>query len=275
MKFFRIGYHKDHFALLSDIHLSPLDLGIQRGYGVFDFFAFSLDQNPWVDLYLDRLYRSLDSVGMDITLTREDLLLIAEELLIRNEVNEAFIKILVTAGPSDDGYTRKGKGEVLLLGMPITRPQPSLYELGGKLITADYSRDMPDVTTTNYMYSAMLAPSMRAKNALDVLYHDRGLITEASRCNCFIVKEGEILTPEKSVLKGITRHKVLHMDSPPLPVRTSPIYLEDVKKASEAFITSTTKGIMPIVSIDDHIIGTGHVGSVCTKLIRSINTWLG
>ena len=104
----------------------------------------------------------------------------------------------------------------------------------------------------------------KEQGAEDVLYHWDGLVSESSRSNFYIVKDGIISTPDKHILLGITRKHLLDVAG---NVQIRPISLEEVWEADEAFISATTKILLPVTQIDDRKIGAGKVGKVSLDLM--------
>ena len=167
----------------------------------------------------------------------------------------------------------QGASKTLIVGSTYEQLPISIYESGAKLSIHQYQRDIPQVKTTNYLFSAALSEEMKKGGFIDVLFHRDSLITECSRCNFFLVVNDEIKTPAKNILEGITRHRVLTQKGLPLPITETDIQIDMLSHATEAFITSTTKGVLPIVGIGDMTIKNGMVGPVTKQLMSLINVF--
>lgn len=267
------AFYNGSFLSKKEISVSPMDLGIHRGYSVFDFFKLKDGTNPWFDWYMDRLKTSASAVQIKLPYTSNELKEICAQVLINNQVNEGYIKIILSAGDSVDGYTRMPHASILILGFPLKELNTIHYSKGASLLLYKYTRELAHVKSTNYMVSAMLAPQMKEQNAVDVLYHDGAYISECSRCSFFIVKDGQITTSKRNVLAGITRRRLLAQHSKSGLITINDIEIEALTHADEAFISSTTKGVMPIVQIGEHQIGNGLVGSITDKLMGDINSF--
>jgi D-alanine transaminase/branched-chain amino acid aminotransferase len=112
---------------------------------------------------------------------------------------------------------------------------------------------------------------IKEKGADDVLYHTNEVITECPRANFFIVtKDGKLITPVNNILKGITRMKVLELAASNHKVEEQPITIDDIKNAREAFITSSTKRVLPVWQIDDCIIGEKGINPVSSHLYKQL-----
>lgn len=264
-------YYNGDIVNLGDLRIHGTDLGIHRGYGIFDFMKLRNRSNPWMDWYMQRLENSLSKTRLSIHQSREELSQNIGVVLDENKVDDAYIKIVVTAGNSSNGYTRNQKENVFIYAMDL--PNTDIKSVATSvLITDEYLRDMPGVKTTNYMRSCILQPDMDRVGAIDVLYHWNGQVSEASRSNIFVIKNGTIKTPGEGILNGITRQRVLAVQSE-IKIEEAPVTLAEVMDADELFITSSTKGIMPITAVDGQIIGSGHSGPISLQLMEEVNVF--
>ena len=117
-----------------------------------------------------------------------------------------------------------------------------------------------------------LQPWLKTREADDVLYVDRGIISECPRSNIFIFNNaGQLCTPANGILKGITRKQVIELAGQHYPVVEKDISLEEIYGASEVFITSTTKQILPVRTIDKKQIGSGQF-PVSSQILRLYQT---
>jgi branched-chain amino acid aminotransferase len=128
---------------------------------------------------------------------------------------------------------------------------------GIKLLSVEYVRSIAEIKTTNYAYPVWHSVQWKEAGAEDVIYHMNGEISESSRSNIFIIKDGQVSTPNKHVLHGITRKHVMDIVG---EVAIRPINFEEMLEADEVFITSTTKVLLPVNQVDNRVIGNGKVG---------------
>ena len=242
------------------------DLAIQRGYGIFDFFK-TLDHRPiYLDDHLDRFFASAAAMRLEVGKTRDQLRAMLEMLIKKNGIADSGIRIELTGGYSPDGYTLARPNLVIQqqpLGTPVTAElQPSI-----RLITHPHQRQLPGIKTIDYLMAIWLQPVIREKGADEVLYHWNGVVAECPRSNFFIVTaEGVLVTPAREILKGITRMKILEVAGARLRVEERDLRLEELRAAKEAFITSTTKHILPVTQIDGLPVGDGAAGPVARWL---------
>lgn len=250
------------------LHVS--DLAIQRGYGIFDFFKIQDGHPYFLPDYLDRFYASAAVMRLEVPYDRAALTAIIYELMAKNNVPSSGIKMILTGGYSPDGY-QPFEPNLILTQQALTLPTIAQVAQGIKIITHDFIRDIPAVKTINYSMGIWLIEKINQHQAADVLYHHNGKVSEFPRCNFFIVKhDNTVLTPTGNVLQGITRKNILSFNNNPWPIREADLSLEDVYTAKEAFLTSTTKRIVPIVQVNDHTIGSGKPGEVSLALLEQL-----
>jgi branched-subunit amino acid aminotransferase/4-amino-4-deoxychorismate lyase len=116
-----------------------------------------------------------------------------------------------------------------------------------------------------------LVSSLRQAGAEDVLYSHGGVVSEFPRCNFFIVKaDNTVVTPAADVLLGITRQKVLELAREQYQAIEGVVTLADIGQAREAFLTSTTKRILPVVQVNGQPVGDGKPGDVTKGLLQSL-----
>lgn len=263
------AYFDGKVSPTSQCNLNITDLSIQRGYGIFDYFCYHDGNNSHLDQYFNRLYNSASSAHLTLRLTKPALKKIIDQLYEQNEVVKANMKVILTAGYSPNGYTPTENANLIILSYQHKDNPTEHYTAGVKLITHEHQRPWPEIKSTNYFCSVLLAPRMKAEEAVDVLYISNGLVRETSRANIFLVKDGNILTPKTQILKGITRSKILS-NSLQLPVEEREITKQEILDADEVFITSTTKLVMPVTAIDNVTIHQGKVGPITKRLLNSL-----
>jgi branched-chain amino acid aminotransferase len=242
------------------------DLSIQRGYGFFDFFRVRDKVPLFVEDHLGRLYRSAEIMHLTIPLSRETIKSIIHSLIGKNGITDSGIRITVTGGYSGDGYTLTNPNFIISEN-PFTEHKKSKYSEGIKLVLYPYQRQLPEAKTIDYLMEIWLQPYISLQSADDVLYFQDGAITECPRSNFFIVTENmEILTPGENILKGVTRGRIMKAVMGHFKLQEKNITPEDALHAREAFISSTTKGIMPVTSINGKPIGNGKPGPITLSL---------
>jgi len=244
--------------------LPVTDLSIQRGYGIFDFFRIQEGVLLYVEDHLDRFMHSAECMHLPVKFGKEELMEILLELNRRNGLTSAGVRMVLTGGNSPDAW-QIGEPSLLVMQQPLSLDSAPVHPKSISAITHDYLRDIPEAKTINYTMGVWLQKRMSELNADDVLYHHHGKVAEFPRCNVFIVNEdGLVVTPHQDVLAGITRKRLLEIEG----VYEGPVTLNDVKTAREIFLTSSTKRIQSIVSLDGNPVGDGRPGPVATELLQ-------
>ncbi|MFI5172468.1 MAG: aminotransferase class IV [Chitinophagales bacterium] len=265
-----LSYINNTFRQYNDVHLHISDLSIHRAYGIFDYMAQYGENIPFINSYLDRFFNSALLMHLQVPHSKEEIKNIILQLVSENKFPSSGIKLLLTGGYSDDGYT-PGIPNFVILNTPLPVADPEQYSKGVSLITCHYKRSMPVAKTIDYSISLTYHQKMKSAGAVDVLYVWENDILEASRCNFFILKNNVIITAKENVLLGITRSEVIKLASKEHIIEERPIEFEELITCDGCFITSTTKGIMPVAKIDDIKINNGQIHPVIKFLIGEFN----
>ena len=262
------AFLNDQFVAEEKAMLNVADLSIQRGYGVFDFFKV-LDFVPvFLKDHLDRFYYSAEQMRLEVGYSKDQLRKIIFELLEKNDVDKTGVRLTLTGGYSPDGY-QLSRANLIISIRPFTSPTDQQIAKGINLITYQHQRQLPHVKTIDYLMAIWLQPLITQQNADDVLYHQTGIVTECPRSNFFIVtNDNKIITPSTNILKGVMRRKVIEVATTKFKVEEREVSIDEIKTAKEAFITSTTKNILPIHKIDEYIFpGENIVSTECINLL--------
>lgn len=246
------------------LHVS--DLSVQRGYGVFDFFRTVNCKPLFITDHLQRLHHSASALRLALPYSTEQLKQIVHELINRNELATSGIRITVTGGYAADTYSIS-KPNIIITQSPLTMSDPFDEHKGIHLITEEYVRELPTVKSINYLMGVYLQQKVKEAGADDVLYVKDGFISELPRSNVFVVTHNnELITADKHVLFGITRKHILQTASSLLAVKEQRVRLEDVLTAKEVFVSSTTKRLLPVLSVNGKAIANGRPGIVTQQL---------
>ena len=134
-------------------------------------------------------------------------------------------------------------------------------------MTYQYTRETPYTKTTIYLFPISIQKEIKAAEAFDVLYHDGEFISESARSNFFIIThQGVVVTPDKDALRGITRKHVIEVIRKHFSLEIRPVSIKETMGAREAFITSSTKGVMPVRQVDFWRINKGIIGETTQKI---------
>jgi branched-chain amino acid aminotransferase len=241
--------------------ISINDVAVLRGYSVFESLR-TYDRRPFhLDLHLTRLYRSATLIEMEIPWSSEEIAEVVREIIVRNTYRHAAIRLLVTGGESEDGILPSGKPMLVVMITPLGERDMERFAKGCKLITTKLQRISPEAKTANYIAAVRALKEAVKRDATDALFvNEREHVLEATRSNFFIFRGDTLVTPRRGILIGITRNVVLELSRSVFAIEERPILLEELSLADEAFVTSSSKEITPVVKINDRIIGEGKPG---------------
>jgi branched-chain amino acid aminotransferase len=243
------------------IHIN--DLGLVRGYGVFDYFRAISGKPVFLKEHLQRFKNSTHLLGLKTGLSASEIETQILKLIELNAAPMLGLKMICTGGYSPDGYTPT-EPNLIITARPFVFADT---QNGLKLMLVEHERELPEVKTLNYIVPITTIVRQKAMAADDVLYHKNGYVTESSRSNIFIVKDGVVITPDKGVLKGITRQNVIETAQKNFPVEVRPMSLLEVISADEVFTTGSTKRVVPITQIDNFKFAKGKITEKILSLL--------
>lgn len=235
------------------------DLAVLRGYGIFDFTR-TYGGHPFrLDAHLQRLRRSAELILLELPLPLAEISDVALETLARNGYpgrGEARLRLVVTGGASPDDITPAGESRLLVLVTPFADQPAERYRDGVRLITHRQERALPEAKTIEYISAIMAQRRARQAGALEAIYVNRaGHALEGTTTNLFAVLDGRLVTPVDGILYGVTRQAVLELAERRMPVEQRALPLEELLRADEVFITSSSKEVCPVRQVDDTRIG--------------------
>ena len=269
-------YVNGAFVPATEAAIGLSDLGLVRGYGVFEVLR-TYGVHPFgLRAHLERLAYSAEQIELALPCSLAALDATVHATLARNlSPTDVTIRIVVTGGASSSFLLPEDRPSLLVMVAPVKPYAESLYQDGATLITVDAARFMPTVKSLNYIGAIMGQRKARAAGAIEALYCDAaGAITECTTSNFFIFQGDQLITPVRDVLLGITRAAALEVAGDLFEIVERPIQREELASADEAFITSTTKEIMPIVAIDGVQIGGGRPGPRTQRLRQHFQAYV-
>lgn len=253
--------------------ISIFDRGFLFADGVYE--VTSVLDGKLIDFagHAARLQRSLDELEMTNPTTDEELLEIHRELVRANDITEGLIYLQVTRGAADRdfAYPEDPTSTIVL----FTQSKAGLADnpmakTGMKIISIPDERwGRRDIKTVQLLYPSMGKMAAKAAGAHDAWMVEDGVVTEGTSNNAYIVKGNTIITRNlgHEILSGITRTAVLRMaQEAQMKVEERPFTMEEAKQADEAFVTSATTFVMPVIEIDGETVGTGKPGDVVGRL---------
>ena len=244
--------------------------------GVYE--VTSVLQGKLIDFegHAQRLRRSLDALDMAMPMPIDELLGVHRELVARNGIEEGMIYLQVTRGSAGDrDFAFPDPEETPVTLVMFTQNKPGLADspaakTGIKVISIDDIRwGRRDIKTVQLLYPSMGKMMAKKAGADDAWMVQDGFVTEGTSNNAYIVKNGQIITRALSndILHGITRSAVLRFArEAQMELVERNFTIDEAQSADEAFVTSASTFVMPVVEIDGKALGAGMPGPIAARL---------
>ena len=265
-----INYINGKFVSAEDSTISVNDMGLLRGYGVFDFMRTYGGIPFYLDGHVKRLIHSATLVGLAVPWSEKELIDITMETLGKNSHAESNVRIVITGGISPDSITPQGNSSLLVMVTPLHRLPESWYTKGVKVITTHTERYMPEAKTNNYIPGILALENAKKQNAIESIYVDRhGHLLEGTTTNFYAFIDNKLVTPPATgLLPGITRRVVLDLADGAFDVEIRNIKKEEIRIMDEAFLSASNKEIVPVTEIDAVTIGDGKPGKQTLQMMK-------
>ena len=269
----RIVYVNGDFIPENEAKISVFDRGLLFGDAVYEVSAIVGGKLIDNDAHLARLERSLAEIGMQSPVSNEQLIKLQHELIEKNNLTEGWLYLQISRGAEDRDFNYSDDLEPSLIMFTQERAIVDIAKAkkGIKVKTVEDIRwQRRDIKTT-----MLLAQSLAKKQAIAQGYDDawmveNNVITEGSSNNVFIITQDDVLYTRpvsNKILNGITRRAVNRLAKEnDLTVIEETFTVEQAKQAKEAFSTSASTFVMPVIEIDDCVIGEGRPGPMTLKL---------
>lgn len=273
-------YIDGEFLPCADAKISVLDHGLLYGDGVFEGircyngYVFKLDE------HLERLFDSAKSLMLQIPIPIETLKQDVLETLRQNKLREGYIRLIVTRGIGDLGLDPEKcpNPSVIIIADKISLYPKHYYDNGLEIVTVSVRRNYPEainprIKSLNYLNNILAKIEAKQSGAVEALMlNNDGYVVECSGDNIFLVKNEIIITPPPhiGILEGVTRNSVITLAREAgFQVEERVFTRHDIYIADECFLTGTAAEVIPVVKLDQRVIGTGKPGKVTQKLIAA------
>jgi branched-chain amino acid aminotransferase len=266
-------YEKD------EAKISVFDHGFLYGDGVFEGIrsysrlVFKLTE------HIDRLYASAKSIMLDIPIFKKEMESAVISTLKENNLDNAYVRLVASRGPGDLGLDPRKckKPTIVVITDNIVLYPEKYYEKGLAIITVPTRRNIPEalnpqIKSLNYLNN-ILAKIEAVNSGFEeaIMLNMEGYVLECTGDNIFIVKDGELLTPPiyMGALEGITRGSVIDIaGAEKIKFSERVLTRHTLFNAGECFLTGTAAEIIPVIKIDNRVIGDGSPGKVTMKLME-------
>ena len=264
----RIIYINGDYVSEKDAVVSIFDRGFLMADAVYEVTAVLDGKMVGFDGHWARLQNSLGELQLACPLNRAEMLTIHRELIARNNLTHGGVYVQITRGnPGDRDYVIADMAPTIVL-FTQDSPDPindSAADKGWRVMTApDLRWRRRDIKSVQLLYPSLVKTEAVRQGFDDAWLIEDGAITEGTSNNAYIIKDGVIITRALShdILHGVTRANLLaYAEARQMKLEIRPFTLTEAKNADEAFVTSASTYVMPVVSIDGHDIGDGKPGS--------------
>jgi len=262
-----------------DAVISVFDHGFLYGEGIYETMRTYRGRLFLYDRHMRRLRNSARMIALDVPFTDQQLATqIADTMKASGLAGEAYVRVLVTRGVGELTYDPGATPipSVVIIVKPLVDLAPEVYETGVHAVICDIVRNHPGtvnpmIKSNNLMNSALAMQEALKRGGFEgIMRNYKGELTECTTSNLFIVRKGAAVTPPLAagLLPGITREFLFDVGKDVgVDVMEQTLHDADLYGADEAFLTSTTREVVPIVRVDDRTIGTGKPGPVTRKLL--------
>lgn len=251
--------------------VSVFDHGLLYGDGVFEGIRAYNGRVFKLKEHVDRLWESAHTLMLVIPMTKGEMVDAITKTLKKNKLRDAYIRVIATRGVGDLGLDPRKcpKASVIIIADKIKLYPESLYQKGLEIISVATSRTHPEtvnpqIKSLNYLNN-ILAKIEAINSGYEeaLMLNTHGYVSECTGENIFILRGNELLTPPAhlGILRGITRACAMEIGtSLGLDVREEVLTRHDIYNADEMFLTGTAAEIVPVVKVDNRVIGTGKPG---------------
>ena len=270
-------YLNGKFVNRKEAVVSVFDHGLLYGDGAFegirsyDSLIFKCEE------HINRLFETAEAIGLAIPLSKDGMTQAIADTLKENNLSDAYIRVIVTRGEGDLGLDPQkchGKPTVIIIADNIVLYPEEFYSNGMEIITVKTKRNHPEalhpkLKTLNYLNNILAKIEAGKKGYIEAIMLDHeGYVAECTGDNIFLIKDGNMFTPNRGILIGITRNTVMEIAKEEgIPTEERLIKLDEVYVADECFLTGTAAEIIPVVKVDGRVIGSGKPGVITKKMI--------
>ena len=260
--------------------VSVFDHGFLYGDGVFEGIRAYGGRVFRLKEHIDRLYNGARGIMLDIPLTKAEMTEVVLETLRKNELRDAYIRLVVSRGTGDLGLDPRKcqKPTVICITDKIVLYPEKLYNEGMEIITAATRRNRPEgvnpqMKSLNYLNNIMAKIEANLAGVPEaMLLNTEDYVAECTGDNIFIVKDGVLITPPPfvGILVGITRNAIIELaEKIGVKVEEKVFTRYEVFTADECFLSGTAAEAIPVVKVDGRTIADGKPGPVTKKITEA------
>jgi D-alanine transaminase len=267
-----IAHFNGELLPLVRIHISPLDRGFIFGDGVYEVIPVYEGVPLRAREHFERLQRSMDEIGLANPHGVDQWIALVQALLAHHPGNQS-VYIQVTRGvpPKRDHVIPKGLAPtVFMMCQPLSTPSKEAIENGVACVTApDFRWEKCHIKSTSLLGNVLARQISADAGATETILIRDGFVTEASSSNVFVVKNGVVAAPPRDhlILLGITYDLLTRLaDEGKVALQIRPIAEAELRAADEVWLSSSTKEVLAVTTIDGKPVGTGKPGPVFRRM---------
>ncbi len=271
-------YLNGEYLPLSEARISVLDRGFLFGDGVYEVIPVYSRRPFRLIEHLARLQRSLDGIRLANPLEEAQWVALIEKIIAHNEGEDQQIYLQVTRGISRDANVKRNHAfpknatpTIFAMSEPLLPPPAAQREQGIAAVTAADNRwHRCDIKATSLLANCLLRQRAIDEGCAETVLLRDGFLTEGAASNIFVIQKGILLAPPKNhlMLPGVTYDVVLELaQQHGLPNQVRDILEIEVRTADELWLTSSTKEVLPIVTLDGRPVGKGCPDSLFEKML--------
>jgi D-alanine transaminase len=268
----RIVYVNGTYFAQEDAKVSVFDRGFLFGDGVYEVIPVLNGRIVELTHALERLNRSLGEIAMAWPCTRDEFCAVLEELRTRNQLQEGYVYLQVTRGVAERDFAFPAATPSSFVAWTAVKKliDNPLAVTGVKVVTVpDLRWKRRDIKSVNLLAQCLAKQQAASLGAFEGWMTEEGVVTEGASSSAYIVKDRTIITRglSTSILPGIRRKVILQMAREhDIALVERPFTVAEALAADEAFLSSATTLVMPVVSIDGHLVADGRPGPVAQRL---------
>ncbi len=219
------------------------------------------------DAHLERLEASARHQRIAIDYDRQQLKAALRTMILASDYGDVRFRISVSAARPDS---------LLITLEPYHPPDDSLVRQGVRCVTSGGAqRQGPSAKTSDWMHIRGKLPDATAPGVYEIILLDKsGFMLEGATSNFYAIADGQLYTAGSGILAGISRRILLEVGRDILPLRLQAPHIDDLPDMLEAFLSSSSRGLIPIVAIDGRSIGNGAVGEYTKRLRQAYQRWV-
>lgn len=271
-------YLNNKLVIAEEAKISVYDHGFLYGDGIFETMRAYGGKVFCLEEHLDRLFDSAKLISLQMLWTKEELAKAICATIKRNQLDSAYVRLTVSRGKGPIGLDPQLCPEptLVIMARPFI-PKQEIYEAGVKVITVETRRIPPkainpQIKSMNFLNNILAKIETISSGAFEgIMLNYEGWITEGTVSNIFIINGNYLQTPsaDSGILMGVTRNTVIALAANlGLLVKETFLARDDLYQSEEVFLTNSSGEVIPVVQVDDQVIGSGKPGSKTLELLK-------